>query len=112
MSGPFVLEGVSDSLGEILISERFSVEQGAKIRPIDNASKSGLNFLFSAIEKLRWDSLDELLECLRWLSKICSVPLGLWKLVIDSAYRRIPIDPSQKHLAWTAFKHKIKPKCC
>ena len=31
--------------------------------------------------------------------------LSLWKADIDSAYRRIPVAPAHRHLAWITFVH-------
>ena len=113
----------------ITLSPRFAVEQGLKpdgsmkIRPVDDFSRSGCNAAAEPRGTLVYESIDKLLASAREFKKcheeaesgstqLRRGELGpprsgfaLWKADIDSAYRRIPIAPEHRHLAWVAFVH-------
>lgn len=85
------------------LSLRFGVEQGAKIRGVDDLTASGVNPCCRPMERLSTEGIDRLFVICRDLVAFdCSVPL-LWKADIDSAYRRIPIAKSHRWAARVAF---------
>ena len=97
----------------VTVSPRFAVEQGLKpdgslkIRPVDDFTRSGCNAATDPSGALVYESIDALLASIR-AAKHCmnaegECNLSLWKADIDSAYRRIPIAPEHRHLAWVAF---------
>ena len=99
-------------LGDVVISERFSREQGAKedgspkLRAIDNCTKSQVNPCARPCERLVCDRIDALVR----LVQVTAAATGgrlieLWKADVDAAYRRIPVDPKQRDLLWVAWMH-------
>ena len=79
-----------------------------KLRPIDDFSKSGCNEATHATEKLKYDACEVFLATLREASAQLGMDLSLWKADIGSAFRRIPVAPEQRNLAWVAFVHDGK----
>ncbi len=98
-------------LSSITLSPRFCVEQGrqscicpwpgyghmltglrddgtAKLRPIDDFSRSGCNAAVGVSEELSYESTDKFLALLRECREFLGEDLALWKADIDSAYRR------------------------
>ena len=86
-------------------------------------TESMVNASTAAQEKLQCESLDHLVELARLLrgsveaslcmqhvcgSSLalchCKGPLGLLKADIDSAFRRLPIEPEHRNLAHVAFR--------
>ena len=91
------------------IAQRFSVEQGVKqdgslkVRPCDDMTGSGINGCTQPCEKLRNDSANALVVCIRLLASLSKSAPVLWKADMDAAYRRIPIRPGDRWAAWVAF---------
>jgi len=77
-----------------------------KVPPIDDFTKSGCNAATEIIEKLSYESLDALLAVLRALEGMTGSDLVLWKADIDSAYRRVPLIPEHRDLAYVTFNHQ------
>lgn len=98
-------------LSDVTLSPRFAVTQGLredgkpKVRPVDDFTRSGCNAATATTEKLTYESLDLLLAVLRRLHSGTGDTLELWKADIDSAFRRIPILPEHRKLAFIAFRH-------
>ena len=100
-------------LDQVTISPRFAVEQGlkpdgsVKVRPVDDFTRSGCNAATEPTGTLVYESIDALLASIRAAKHSTDAEAGcklaLWKADIDSAYRRIPIAPEHRHLAWVAF---------
>ena len=94
-----------------LLAKRFSVEQGTrsdgslKIRAVDDETASGLNMCTEGGDKIKCDSLDQLVKAIQQLSYYEGgfKKLGLWKADIKSAFRRLPIQPEQRWLAWVVL---------
>ena len=55
-------------------------------------------------EKLKHETLDELVVAMKKFWKCAGVPPGLWKADIDSAFRRVPIKPAHRWACGIAFK--------
>ena len=64
-----------------------------------------INGFTSVPEKICHDHLDDLLRVIAALMDTGSGVPSLWKADIDSAFRRIPLDPSHRWAAAVAFKH-------
>ena len=86
------------------ISRRFAIEQGDKIRLIDDLSDSGVNGSVQTTESPKPQSLDivaaMVLECLRKLNK--SQVLGK-TYDLKSAYRQMFISPNSLDKAYIAY---------
>ena len=81
----------------------FKPDGSAKLRPADDFTKSGCNPATGVTEKLRYDSGDSFLTLLRSAHSFLGPSLSLWKTDIDSAFRRVPVEPGQRSFAWVAF---------
>jgi hypothetical protein len=55
-------------------------------------------------EKMHHDTLDALVEAMRTHVKVCGTVPAIFKVDIDSAFRRVPIRPSDRWAAGVAFK--------
>ena len=92
------------------MSPRFCIEQGLKpdgtpkLRAVDDFSKSLVNECVVASEKLKYDTLDALLVTMRDMKSNSSAPLELFKIDIDSAYRRVPLKFEERQFAAVVFK--------
>jgi hypothetical protein len=67
--------------------------------------RSGCNAATAPGEKLEHETLDLLLQAMRFTAQRSDVGLSLWKADIDSAFRRIPIKPEHRAFAWICFKY-------
>ena len=119
MSTPKVVEP-TDSV-QHLLAPRFSAEQlkednSLKLRPIDHFSWSAegrfkrtmkpcsVNGHTSAREKLRHDSLDKLWHTMRIFVELVGDAPGLFKVDVDSAFRRVPLQPDHQWAGGIAYK--------
>ena len=76
----------------------------AKLRPVDDLSRSQVNSACSVSEKLSSDSLDTLIAAMRCAHGHFGSDLHLWKADIASAFRRIPVKPQHRKFAWVTWK--------
>ena len=88
---------------DCLLASRFGVEQGltdegeVKVRPVDDLSASGVNGCSVQVEKLTNDGVDVLFQVAKvFTERVGVVHPSLWKADIDSAYRRVPLKPSDR----------------
>ncbi len=107
---------------EVLVTTRFAIKQGEKVRhtfvrpgavatlcyssqvrPIDDCSRSGINAATAPSEKLHYDGLDTVVAAIGHTREKLGGNLKLWKTDVDAAFRRIPIRPEHRPLAWVAF---------
>ena len=93
----------SEHIQSFNISRRFGVEQGAKVRACDDETASKVNAGCEPSERLRVDGLDALLAAITLFFTCAGCVLSLLKADIDSAYRRVPIKPSDRWAAFVAF---------
>ena len=102
MTQPEILTSIPS---DCILSPRFCVEQmkedgSTKLRPIDDFSVSGINGCAIPQEKLHYDSIDFLIMVLVALR--AAFPwdgFEMWKVDIDSAYRRVPTKEDHSWLA-------------
>ena len=64
-----------------------------------------INGFTTVPEKICHDHLDDLLRVIAALMDTGSGVPSLWKADIDSAFRRLPLDPSHRWAGAVAFKH-------
>jgi hypothetical protein len=107
MSEPCNLSDVNTS--EIRLARRFSREQGVKpdgsvkLRAVDDETGCGVNEAAQPTTKMKTDTIDEFLK-VALLLQVATGQVGeLWKADIDSAFRRVPIQPDHRWLAWVAY---------
>ena len=61
LSGPFEESELTRQLGPLwVVSSRFGLEQGKKLRPVDSMSEPFINAAFRAREKLNLQGVDQL----------------------------------------------------
>jgi hypothetical protein len=100
-------------LDTVLLSRRFVVVQGIrpdgslKLRVVDDATASNINPCCYPGDKIECQNIDHLYSLAKEfvLGGVCPAP-SFWKADIKSAYRRIPIAPSQRWAATVAFATK------
>ncbi len=97
---------------DALLTPRFAVEQGHKIRPVDDCSRSGINMATAPSEKLHYEGLDHAIAGFTVVQSRLGSKLKLWKADIDSAFRRIPIQADQRNLGWVTFRTQGKVIAC
>ena len=96
----------------LLLARRFSVEQGMredgsiKIRATDDETDSCLNLCTEGGDKIKCNGLDALVDAIHQYSFYNGgfKKLGLRKADIKSAYRRLPIKPDQRWMAWVILQ--------
>jgi hypothetical protein len=121
MSEPKLIEEVD--LNKVLLHPRFaSVRHKAdgeiKIRAVDHFSWSphdgplrkqhSINGHAVANVKLKYSTLDHLVESMKIVHERSGRLPSLLKADIDAAYRRIPINPKHRWACWIAFKAQGK----
>ena len=111
-------------LSAVTLSPRFCVEQGGCLFVTHvmghfvHAPRHTPRWLGEAARRGRLHAIrlqpghghsDTFLALLRAARKHLGHDLCLWKADIDSAYRRIPVDPSDREFAWVAFLRNGTP---
>ena len=95
-------------LDRVVLSKRFSVVQGQKIRPVDDATASDLNPRTRLGRAIDHDSIDQLEELARVLvERGCRAP-RFWKADVDAAYRRIALRVAARAAAYVVFLYRGK----
>ena len=92
--GPFKnLDDLETYLGRVpVISHRFAVVQGAKIRPIDDFSESSVNACFVAGEKIGLHDVDVVAGVIRLLDEACAGQID--RVVLsDGSVRPLRVHP-------------------
>ena len=81
-----------------------------KLRAIDDFTRSSVNAHTRAGEKLKCDTLDAYFLLLKELSQqTAEISIQMWKADVDSAYRRVPVQPSHYEFAGITFKFRGVP---
>jgi hypothetical protein len=94
-----------------LLVKRFSVVQGAKIRPIDDGTACGINSITSLSQKMYHHTVDDLhAAAALFVASTNRVP-GFYKIDIDSAFRRVPVLPEHRAFAYATFRMGGKVIC-
>ena len=109
-----------------LLCPRFGVQQlkpdgRVKVRAVDNFSwapgpaagkaaqkLNSVNGHTMATEKLSHEALDQICAAMQELQRLTDSTPGLWKADVDSAFRRVPINPQQRWCCGIAFKWQGK----
>ena len=96
-------------LRSVHVAERFAIQQGAKLRLIDDLSAAGVNQTVGLGEKLRVESVDELAAGLlsvlsRGPKPLCDDLVGR-TLDLKSAYKQFAVDKEHQERLRIAQKH-------
>ena len=116
----------TDSLDwdKVVLTPRFAVPQPSKIRPVDDATASGINSRTCCHERMAHDTIDMLSELAgevvrergrlphfwkaRCLQQSCAKPLQrratCAQADVDSAFRRVPLEEQAWEQAYVVFK--------
>ncbi|CAE7245150.1 unnamed protein product [Symbiodinium sp. CCMP2592] len=107
--GPLCESSLCDG---ILVSRRFGIQQGQKVRCIDNLTSSGVNLAVQAYEAPQPQSTDVVAStCLRLLKSIKKrAGKVLFKILgkafdLTAAYRQMPVHPDTAWAAYVCFVH-------
>ena len=109
MTEPVRVEDVD--LDAVRLSPRFAITQGTKpdgspkIRIIDDLARGGVNEACQPVEQLKLDGADVLVCALRTYRRLCGVAPSLFKADVDSAYRRVPIQPGERWCVHAVYAH-------
>ena len=101
LEGPFDVSALP--VGHI-VSPRFGIRQGAKVRPIDNLSSSGINSTVGLPERLQVDTIDEVAavikRCMQEHGPRCKLVGRTYDL--KRAYRQLGVHMDHFKFAWIA----------
>ena len=104
-------------LSKIRAVRKFSKEQGVKsdgamkLQAVDDENDSGNNGCVLPKSKMTTDSVDKLSALALELDRLTGqTQQSLWKADVDSAFRRIPILPGHRSLAWVAYTGPEGPR--
>ena len=87
-----------------LVSPRFGIRQGTKVRPIDNLSASGINATVGLPEKLQVDTIDEIAAVVKRCMQIHGEDCNLVGRTYDlkRAYRQLGVSAEHMQFSWIA----------
>ena len=101
LEGPFDLEDLpAGHVG----SPRFGLKQGAKVRPIDNLTASGINATVGLPERLQVDTIDEVASMIKRFMQVHGEGCKLVGRTYDlrKAYRQLAVSAEHYRFAWIA----------
>ncbi|KAF4656931.1 hypothetical protein FOL47_008665 [Perkinsus chesapeaki] len=112
MCGPFSMDDIDSMFDEYVCSRRFGLDQGSKIRPIDDFKASSLNKSMTFFNKLSFPTCDSTLAVARLYAKVTGCKdLRLWKSDHASAYRQVPCSPESYKLSVILIKEPVSGLC-
>lgn len=115
-SGPyFTVREVDEEVGaqHWLPMPRFGIQQGGKVRPIDDASASGssANLWTSLAEKLSVPTLDEIISLVRAVKRaVGDSDVGAWIVDESKAFRQVPVLPADRKMSVIAVYSPTEQK--
>ena len=101
LEGPFEVQDLPQ--GHV-VSPRFGLRQGAKTRPIDNLTASGINSTVGLPERLQVDTIDEVASMIKRFMQVHGSTCKLVGRTYDlrKAYRQLAVGPGHYKFAWIA----------
>ena len=113
LSGPFTEEEVSARLGHDnwICSRRFGVDQGNKIRCIDDFSESSVNATITTYEKVGLDLVDDFVGVLKFIMSSVDNDGTVHVTLGDGStlFGRLPVGTSQEQaLTWVCKTFDLK----
>ena len=114
ISVPVPVEEVD--LSSVLLTPRFPVEKlkedgSISVRAVDDCTASEANAATSQAEKLGVDGVDKLHLLAQWFVAETGELPSFFKADIDAAFRRVPLEPGQRHLCWVVFRAEGQTWC-
>eukprot|EP00435_Cladocopium_sp_Y103_P004054 s4006_g1.t1 len=87
-----------------IASPRFGLRQGAKVRPIDNLTASGINSTVGLPERLQVDTIDEVASLIKRLMQVHGHGCKLVGRTYDlrKAYRQLGVHEDDYRFSWIA----------
>ena len=115
LEGPFDLDQLAPKQ---LVSPRFGIRQGSKVRPIDNLSASGINSTVGLPEKLQVDTIDEISALVKRCMQVHGSGCKLVGRTYDlkRAYRQLAVHEDHLRFAriavWSPSDQRVKFSGC
>eukprot|EP00435_Cladocopium_sp_Y103_P061413 s1136_g23.t1 len=87
-----------------IVSPRFGLRQGSKVRPIDNLTASGINSTVGLPEKLQVDTIDEVASMIKRFMQVHGEESALVGRTYDlrKAYRQLGVHEDHYMFSWIA----------
>eukprot|EP00435_Cladocopium_sp_Y103_P075041 s103_g53.t1 len=101
LDGPFELDSLPR--GHV-VSPRFGIRQGHKVRPIDNLTASGINSTVGLPERLQVDTIDEVAAMVKRCTQVHGPGCRLVGRTFDlrKAYRQLGVSENHYKFSWIA----------
>ena len=101
LEGPFPVDALPH--GHV-VSPRFGLRQGAKTRPIDNLTASGINATVGLPERLQVDTIDEVAGLIKRFMQVHGPACKLVGRTYDlrKAYRQLGVSSDHYRFSWIA----------
>ena len=107
LKGPFTPEQISEQVGKLWVpARRFGLQQGAKIRPVDDFSQYGTNRAFGSEQKVAILGVDHVLAWTRAL--LHSAKDGVMSIKDSTDTRwETPMHQSWTHNKWSTRRGRV-----
>ena len=99
--GPFTLEQAPEGA---IFSKRFAIQQGKKVRPIDDLSQSFLNACFGSEGKIELHDTETIAAAILLFMRRCDADLVGKTIDLKSAYRQLPLSTEALSMSFIAVK--------
>ncbi|CAE7270489.1 unnamed protein product [Symbiodinium sp. CCMP2592] len=100
--GPFTFEELPEGA---VISKRFAIQQGKKVRPIDDLSQSFLNAAFGSEGKIQLHDTETIAAALLLFLRRRKSGVQGKTIDLKNAYRQLPLSPEALEMSFIAVKH-------
>ena len=99
--GPFSLDQAPEGA---IFSKRFAVQQGKKVRPIDDLSQSFLNACFGSEGKIQLHDVETITAAILMFMRRSDADLVGKTIDLKSAYRQLPLSTEALRMSFVAVK--------
>ena len=99
--GPFTLEQAPEGA---IFSKCFAIQQGKKVRPIDDLSQSFLNTCFGSEGKIELRDTETITAAILLFMRRCDADLVGKTIDLKSAYRQLPLSTEALSMSFIAVK--------
>ena len=99
--GPFTLE---QAPAGAIFSKRFAIQQGKKVRPIDDLSQSFLNAAFGSEGKIELHDTETITAAILMFMRRCDADLVGKTIDLKAAYRQLPLSTEALRMSFIAVK--------
>ena len=101
----------NDLPDDAVVNPRFAIQQGQKIRAIDDYTFSGINACVGCREKVYLQGVDDILSLALELARRSRGPIVGRTYDLDSAYRQLAIAPSSRKYSYIACYNPHEDRC-